>query len=543
VAGGVLYAGALMAALRTIWRPAVGSSSLFLHVRPFSLGLGWILSILVVLVAVWFSVRRLSRLPAPVLLSGSVRLASVARRRRITPVLAWGGLAAALILAATALITGATSSPVLSFGTGAALLVSGLAFFALWCRDPGRGGLRAPGGAALAGMAARNSAWNPGRSILSLALVASASFVIVTVASNRQEHPADVNDRASGTGGFALVAESSVPLHHDLNSPRARFELGFAHEAVDLFSGITVYPFRLLPGSDASCLNLYRPDKPRVLGVPPELVERGGFTFQSTIGGGDGHADGGWDLLNETIEPGVIPAFADAGSAQWILHLGLGDDVVLEDEFGQEVRLRLMGLLGKGIFQSELLVSEANLLKHFPSRGGYSYFLIETPGGDTEPAAELLESGLARFGFDTTSTARKLADYQVVENTYLSTFQALGGLGLLLGTVGLGIVLLRNVLERRRELATLRAFGYGRRRLAAMVLAENGFLLVMGLLIGSLSALLAVAPRLLAGEVHLPWIFLTGTLAAVLVVGMLSSLAAILGALRVPLLPVLKADR
>ena len=62
-------------------------------------------------------------------------------------------------------------------------------------------------------------------------------------------------------------------------------------------------------------------------------------------------------------------------------------------------------------------------------------------------------------------------------------------------------------------------------------------------IIGSLSALLAVAPRLLAGEVRLPWIFLTGTLIAVLLVGMLSSLAAILGVLRVPLLPVLKADR
>ena len=64
------------------------------------------------------------------------------------------------------------------------------------------------------------------------------------------------------------------------------------------------------------------------------------------------------------------------------------------------------------------------------------------------------------FGGDATSTAERLARFHRVENTYLSTFQTLGGLGLLLGTVGLATVLLRNVLERRRELALLAAVGY-----------------------------------------------------------------------------------
>jgi hypothetical protein len=35
-------------------------------------------------------------------------------------------------------------------------------------------------------------------------------------------------------------------------------------------------------------------------------------------------------------------------------------------------------------------------------------------------------------------TQRKLAAFHRVENTYLATFQALGALGLLLGTLGLG---------------------------------------------------------------------------------------------------------
>jgi ABC-type lipoprotein release transport system permease subunit len=56
-------------------------------------------------------------------------------------------------------------------------------------------------------------------------------------------------------------------------------------------------------------------------------------------------------------------------------------------------------------------------------------------------------------------TEERLANFHRVENTYLSTFQMLGGLGLILGTLGMAAVLLRNVLERRRELALLRAVG------------------------------------------------------------------------------------
>jgi ABC-type antimicrobial peptide transport system permease subunit len=167
--------------------------------------------------------------------------------------------------------------------------------------------------------------------------------------------------------------------------------------------------------------------------------------------------------------------------------------------------------------------------------------LIDTPEAGAHEVASTLEAGLAPFGFDVTTTREKLESYKVVEHTYLATFQMVGGLGLLLGTVGLGVILLRNVLERRGELATLRAFGFRRSTLAAMILAENAFLLVAGIVVGALAALVAVAPRL--ASIDVPWGSLALTLGIVLAFGMLSSLAAVRGALRVPLLPALKAER
>ena len=110
--------------------------------------------------------------------------------------------------------------------------------------------------------------------------------------------------------------------------------------------------------------------------------------------------------------------------------------------------------------------------------------------------APQLQEGLADYGFAVESSRERLAAYHQVENTYLSTFQSLGTLGLILGTVGLATILLRNVLERRQELALLRAVGYRSRILSVIILAENVFLMVWGFVSGVFCALVAILPAI-----------------------------------------------
>ena len=531
LAGAVGYAWLLMAGLRTWWLPAVGTPYLFLHVNPASLVTGWAVSVLVVLLAIAWTVRRLVKVPSPALLAGSTTVPGPAKPGRLARWLAPGALVAALGLALVMLTSAKTASPALAFGTGALLLTSGLAFVSLWVRRP-----RPARHLTLGAMAARNGAASPGRSLLSVALVACACFVLVTVAANRRSEGGE--GAPEGAGGFTLFAESDVPLVHDLNRLEGRQALGLPEEDEPALEGTAVLACRLLPGDDASCLNLYRPERPRLLGVPPEIAEHA-FRFRRTIE----ETASPWSLLAKDLGPGVIPAVADEASATWILKLGLGDELEMEDEAGRPVRLRLVGLLEPSLFQSEMLVSEANLLRHFPSRAGRSFFLLDAPPEKAAEVSRVLEEGLGRYGFDVSTTAERLAAYRAVENTYLSTFQALGGFGLLLGTLGLGIALLRGIIERRRELAALRAFGFRRRRIAWMVTAENAFLLLLGVLLGTLAGLLAVAPNLAAGGGSIPWAPLAGTLAAVIAAGLLSSIAAVWSALGAPLLPVLKEER
>lgn len=537
----VSYGSLMLWGLRTIWLAAVGSPLLFLHVLPVTLVVGFAVSAIAVLGSIWMAVRRLRRLPPTRLLLGVTRMptGSVRERRQrrwLVPVC----LAVAIGLLGYAIADDQAANPGIAFGVGALLLTAGLGAFSNWCRGA-HGRLSSVGFAAL-GMAVRSSSWNPNRSILSVGLVASACFVIVTVAGNTRDPAREAHVIEEGAGGYELMAVADVPLHHNLNEAAGRFDLGFDPSAEAQLEDVRISQLRLVPGDDASCLNLFQPRRPRLLGATDDLIDRGGFRFAAKSTELQATANP-WELLRADLGPRVIPAIGDANSMQWILKLPIDGELTIEDERGERLTLRLVGTVQESIFQSELLISEANLLRHFPSRSGFSYFLIDAPGERDLEITAALEDRLERFGFDVTRTADRIAGFLVVQNTYLSTFQALGGLGLLLGTIGLGVVLVRNVIERRGELATLRAFGFRRAFLSRMVLAENAFLLVVGTSIGSVSALLAIAPRFALADVELPWAALLPTLAAVLLVGMLASLVAVAGALRVPLLPALKAER
>ena len=77
-----------------------------------------------------------------------------------------------------------------------------------------------PGDAmALTRLGVRNAARNPTRSLLTAALIASAAFLLVAVESFRRSPEADFSDLHGGSGRFALVAETDLPLYRDPASP------------------------------------------------------------------------------------------------------------------------------------------------------------------------------------------------------------------------------------------------------------------------------------------------------------------------------------
>jgi ABC-type antimicrobial peptide transport system permease subunit len=300
-----------------------------------------------------------------------------------------------------------------------------------------------------------------------------------------------------------------------------------------------VVPFRLREGDEASCLNLNRAQVPRVLGVDPRaLSELKAFTFSGAV---DKSANGDpWSLLSHPEDQGTVPAIGDMNTVEWALGKSLGATVPYVDDRGNPFQLRIVGILSNSILQGGLLISEENFVRMFPSRSGYQVFLIDAPPGRSAAVAQELGKGLEDVGMDLTPAPERLADFNTVENTYLSIFAVLGGLGLLLGSLGLGVIVLRNVLERRGELALLQAVGFGQGALQWLVFSEHSLLMVLGLLVGVLAAVVAVLPALQSPGSEVPYLSLGLTLAGVFLSGFLWTWAATTVALRGPLMAALR---
>ena len=205
---------------------------------------------------------------------------------------------------------------------------------------------------------------------------------------------------------------------------------------------------------------------------------------------------------------------------------------------------RLVAALRDSIFQGELVMSQGKLRPSLSRRTGLpADCSLIGPIACRRHWRTSFEDALGAAGADATDDLGPARTVPSSREHLLSTFQTLGGLGLLLGTVGLAAVLLRNVLERRRELALLGAVGYRRIHLMAVILAENALLLAAGLVIGAAAAGLAIAPAVAERGGRLP-LTMGGALLVfvVLAAGLLSSIVAIRAATRGPLLSSLRSE-
>ena len=543
VLGALAYGALIMWGLRTWWVGAVGTTLLRLHIAPSALLIGLASGIVTALGVVWWTLRSLRHVAPRSLLSGAIENVSTmpsAKRRNFRWLAAAGfGVVALLMLILSASKTiDATGG---FFGAGFCLLIAALCGWSAWLRQPRARTVQTNGWQGVTQLGFRNATVRAGRSVLCIALIASASFIIVAVDAFRRDGKADVNDKKSGTGGFALYAEALLPLVRDPNSAQGRDELNLSDDAL---KGVNFTRFRLRPGDDASCLNLYAPRNPRILGVPKEFIQQGRFTFASSEARTPEEKANPWLLLNSSSSISnlkfEIPVIGDANSLTYVLHKSVGDTLEMNDERGLPIKLRVVAALQDSLLQGELLMADSQFTRLFPSIAGQRVFLIEA----AQPAtvSPLLEDRLSDYGFDAESTATRLASFHQVENTYLSTFQALGALGLLLGTVGLAAVLLRNVLERRRELALLRATGYQPQHLSWLILAENLLLLGCGLLTGIVCALIAIAPAMMGRGGRVSLLSLGLLLATVLFTGLAVSWIAVRAAVKAPLLPALRAE-
>jgi ABC-type antimicrobial peptide transport system permease subunit len=540
-AGGTVYAQWLLHMLATRWRDAVGTSALEYHAEPASLLIGYVAGVAAAAVTVFLAVRRQASLNARELLAASPAESPYRPMHCRAGLYVAGVCVVAALGIVAAALAGSISAAGAFFGAGALLLVAAITGARVVLserRGPppapsrkGRGSLAV----VLARLGIRACARRGTRSLGTVALLACGAFLLVAVGANQQDAGRDAERKESGTGGFALAARSTFPVYEDLNTQTGRGRAGVAEAGL---SGVTIYPFRVKDGDEASCLNLNRAQQPRVLGVPAAFIARGGFTFVAQAGAA---LENPWTMLNGAAGE-AIPAVCDFQSLTWALGKKVGDELTLSDEQGRTRRVRIVGAVANSILQGSILIAEEEFLKLYPSESGYREFLIDAPPDRTEAVAQTLNGALRDEGFRAAPAVQRLAEFNAVQNTYLATFQALGALGMLLGSLGLGIVVLRNVLERRGELAVLRAVGFSRAQIGWLILSEHAWLVVLGLGAGVVPSLVAVLPALHATMAPVPWGAIGTALGTVAAFALCAAWLATWAMLRAPLLPALRNE-
>ncbi|VTS02452.1 FtsX-like permease family protein [Tuwongella immobilis] len=568
VGGAILYADWMLQLFASLWANPEVASFLHLAVTPATLMVGLIGTLVMTAGTIVWALRMLANLPTSDLVAGrstqSEFTPTGAVRLTISRITLIGGILGAVV----ALVLSPFAPPgemraMAFFSSGGCLLTAGLAGLWIWLKKPKTGSLHVAGRNSLTILGFRNASRQPTRSILTAGLLASASFLLVAVESFHREPEKDFLQQSGGSGGYALSARLSLPLYLDPNSAegQAEIENGLRRlyqdqlrrrpnlppmeeriaAAQSQLQGVTYLPLRIHGGDDASCLNLYQATKPRLIAVPKSLTERGGFQFSSVKWPESGKSDNPWTVLFTPTSDGAIPVFVEENTAMWQLKKGIGDRIEISDSQGKPRQLQIAGLLKDSVFQSELVMADVRFIELFPQEEGFLGFLASTPPGKEQAIRELLQSALATQGAEIEFSQAKLASYLAVQNSYLTTFQILGGFGLLLGVIGMAIILLRGIWERRKELALLQATGYRPGDLRHLVFAENCLLLTVGLGIGLLAAAGSIAPHLAAGN-RVPWMLLGGMLSAVVAVGLLTTAMALRSTTRVPIITALRRE-
>ncbi len=105
---------------------------------------------------------------------------------------------------------------------------------------------------------------NPLRSVLAIGLIGIASLLILSI-SLFHIAPSD-----EGTGGFSLIAQSTLPIMKDLGDPAYHREVAGARGTY--LNACMFASMRVRDGDDAGCSNLYQATQPRILGVSTRLA-------------------------------------------------------------------------------------------------------------------------------------------------------------------------------------------------------------------------------------------------------------------------------
>ncbi len=357
------------------------------------------------------------------------------------------------------------------------------------------------------------------RTGLTLGMYSLVIFTMVFLTSMSNSFNGQVeNFTDDERGGFDLVVDASrsnPPTVEDL-------------ESVDGVEAVAP----LFPGQA-----LFQPDgfeEPQawpVTGTGELLVEKGPPDLTERAEGFETNADA-WDELVGNPDAIIVSEFflqGEGGPPASIVEVG--DTVgVVNPVTGQTSERTIIAFLSSDSTFAGAYISEESARDLFGDRAVAARFFIDTAGSEAE-ARELgrtLQGEFLANGVEA-DTFRALVDEQFnIQLQFFNLMQAYLALGLIVGIAGLGVVMVRSVRERRREVGVLRSLGFQSPNVRIAFLLESGFVALEGIVVGSVLAIVTASQLFANGDFgegidfQVPW----GNVALLTGVALVASLIA-----------------
>ncbi len=223
-------------------------------------------------------------------------------------------------------------------------------------------------------------------------------------------------------------------------------------------------------------------------GGPPALEERAEeFKTNTAV----------WDeLMNNPNSIIISNFFLQTGGGPPANIIEVGDTMaVINPVTGEETERRVIGVLASDSTFAGSFVSEESARELLGDRAVASRFYIDATGseGQARELGRTLQGEFLANGVEA-DTFGALVDEQFnIQLQFFNLMQAYLALGLIVGIAGLGVVMVRSVRDRRREVGVLRSLGFQSPKVRVAFLLESGFVAIEGIVVGTALAIVTAS--------------------------------------------------
>lgn len=219
-----------------------------------------------------------------------------------------------------------------------------------------------------------------------------------------------------------------------------------------------------------------------------------------------------WDAIEN--DPGVVALsrrFQNQarGGPPGELRVNLGDEVELLDfRSGRSQKRRVIAFVDSFNTLPGAVIGRRQLERDFAGASTSTWLVRSDPAVGPTAVAKSIDVALVDDGVEAVGYKSRIEDFMKLNLQFFTLLNGYLALGLVIGIVGLGVIMIRAVRERRRAIGILRALGFGASTVRRAFVGEAAIVAAEGILIGVFLGLVTARNLLssdLAADLDVPF--------------------------------------